>query len=61
MLEPDMLHATRRGAGMATKQDLISGLNEDWAAEWGTIIRYTHQAAKFVRPDGNRASSDVSA
>lgn len=31
---------------MATKEDLIRGLNEDLAAEWGTIIRYTYQAAK---------------
>jgi len=37
---------------MTTKQDLISGLNEDLAAEWGTIIRYTHQAAKSFGPMG---------
>ncbi|NIR46882.1 ferritin-like domain-containing protein [candidate division KSB1 bacterium] len=30
---------------MANKQELIQGLNEDLAAEWGTIIRYTYQAA----------------
>jgi bacterioferritin len=29
-----------------TKADLIRGLNEDLAAEWGTIIRYTYQAGK---------------
>lgn len=29
-----------------TKQDLIRGLNEDLAAELGTVIRYTYQAAK---------------
>ena len=26
--------------------DLIKGLNEDLAAEWGTVIRYTYQAGK---------------
>ncbi|MBN2116443.1 MAG: ferritin-like domain-containing protein [Anaerolineales bacterium] len=29
-----------------SKEDLIKGLNEDLAAEWGTIIRYTYQAGK---------------
>lgn len=29
-----------------TRQQLIDGLNEDLAAEWGTIIRYTYQSAK---------------
>jgi bacterioferritin len=29
-----------------SKQDLIKALNEDLAAEWGTIIRYTYQAGK---------------
>jgi bacterioferritin len=29
-----------------SKQDLIQGLNEDLAAEWGTIIRYTYHAGK---------------
>jgi bacterioferritin len=28
-----------------SKDELIRGLNEDLAAEWGTIIRYTYQAA----------------
>jgi bacterioferritin len=28
-----------------SKEDLIKGLNEDLAAEWGTVIRYTYQAA----------------
>ena len=28
------------------KEDLIQGLNEDLAAEWGTVIRYTYQAGK---------------
>lgn len=28
-----------------SKQELISGLNEDLAAEWGTIMRYTYQSA----------------
>jgi len=27
-----------------TKKEFIKGLNEDLAAEWGTIIRYTYQA-----------------
>lgn len=29
-----------------SKDELIRGLNEDLAAEWGTIIRYTYQAGK---------------
>ncbi|HPA17825.1 MAG TPA: ferritin-like domain-containing protein [Verrucomicrobiae bacterium] len=29
-----------------TKEDLIRGLNEDLAAELGTVIRYTYQAAR---------------
>lgn len=28
---------------MASTEQLIHGLNEDLAAEWGTIIRYTYQ------------------
>jgi bacterioferritin len=31
-----------------TKENLIRGLNEDLAAEWGTIIRYTYQASRAV-------------
>lgn len=31
---------------MQANEELIRGLNEDLAAEWGTIIRYTFQAAK---------------
>lgn len=30
---------------MSTEK-LVEGLNADLAAEWGTIIRYTHQSAK---------------
>ena len=33
---------------MATKEELIRGLNEDLAAELGTVIRYTYQAGKAV-------------
>jgi bacterioferritin len=29
-----------------SKEDLIQGMNEDLAAEWGTVIRYTYQAGK---------------
>ena len=29
-----------------SKEALIHGLDEDLAAEWGTIIRYTYQAGK---------------
>jgi bacterioferritin len=29
-----------------TKDEFIRGLNEDLAAEWGTVIRYTYQAGK---------------
>jgi bacterioferritin len=31
---------------MHTKEELIKGLNEDLAAELGTVIRYTYQAGK---------------
>jgi bacterioferritin len=31
---------------LASKQDLITGLNEDLSAEWGTVIRYIYQAGK---------------
>lgn len=29
-----------------SKEELIKGLNEDLAAEWGTVIRYTYKAGK---------------
>jgi bacterioferritin len=29
-----------------SKEDLIHGLNEDLAAEWTTVVRYTYQAGK---------------
>ena len=31
-----------------TKDQLIQGLNEDLAAEWGTILRYTYQSSKAL-------------
>ncbi|HWP92108.1 MAG TPA: ferritin-like domain-containing protein [Thermodesulfobacteriota bacterium] len=31
---------------MSKKGEFIRGLNEDLAAEWGTVIRYTYQASK---------------
>lgn len=31
---------------MNTKEELIKGLNEDLAAELGTVIRYTYQSSK---------------
>lgn len=31
---------------MSKKKEFIKGLNEDLAAEWGTVIRYTYQAGK---------------
>lgn len=31
---------------MSTKEELIKGLNEDLAAELGTVIRYTYQSSK---------------
>lgn len=31
---------------MSTKADLIDGLNQDLAAELGTVIRYAYQASK---------------
>jgi bacterioferritin len=34
--------------GTVTKEQLINGLNEDLAAEWGTIIRYTYQSSKAL-------------
>ncbi|HMJ63815.1 MAG TPA: ferritin-like domain-containing protein [Candidatus Binatia bacterium] len=33
---------------MIAQEELIRGLNEDLAAEWGTIMRYTYQAGKAV-------------
>jgi len=33
---------------MAAKEDLIKGLNEDLAAELGTVIRYTYQSSKAM-------------
>jgi bacterioferritin len=35
-------------------QELIDGLNEDLAAELGTIIRYNYQASKCFGPAGVR-------
>lgn len=37
---------------MSQKQELIKGLNEDLAAELGTIIRYTYQASKSFGVNG---------
>jgi bacterioferritin len=31
---------------MSTKETLIQGLNQDLAAEYGTVIRYTYQSGK---------------
>ena len=31
---------------MTTKTELIKGLNDDLAAEWGTVMRYTYQFGK---------------
>ena len=31
---------------MSTKEVLIQGLNEDLAAEYGTVIRYIYQSGK---------------
>jgi bacterioferritin len=31
-----------------SKEDLLKGLNEDLAAELGTVIRYTYQSSKAV-------------
>lgn len=33
---------------MSTKEDLIDGLNQDLAAELGTVIRYTYQSSKAI-------------
>jgi bacterioferritin len=33
---------------MKPNEELIHGLNEDLAAEWGTIMRYTFQSAKAI-------------
>jgi bacterioferritin len=37
----------RKGEAMS-KEELINALNEDLAAEWGTILRYTSQSSKLV-------------
>jgi bacterioferritin len=31
---------------LMSKEELIQGLNQDLAAEWGTVIRYTYQGGK---------------
>lgn len=41
-------------------QELIRHLNEDLAAEWGTIIRYTYQSSQAVGPDGERVREMLS-
>src|SRR3954468_589588 len=33
---------------MEANQELLLGLNEDLAGEWGTIMRYTFQSAQAV-------------
>jgi bacterioferritin len=33
---------------MIAKDELLRGLNEDLAAEWATIMRYTYQSGKAV-------------
>lgn len=35
-----------------SKKTLIEALNEDLAAEWGTVIRYTYHASKLAGPGG---------
>lgn len=37
---------------MASREDLIRGLNEDLSAELGTIIRYNYQAGRAEGPVG---------
>ena len=39
-----------------SKKELINGLNEDLAAELGTVIRYTYQSSKAVGFDGVKFS-----
>jgi bacterioferritin len=34
--------------GIKASRELLEGLNEDLAAEWATIMRYTFQSAKAV-------------
>jgi len=31
-----------------SREQLLQGLNEDLAAEWGTIVRYTYQSSKAL-------------
>src|SRR5262249_48771318 len=38
----------RMSRTMQANRQLIDGLNEDLAAEWGTIMRYTFQSAKAL-------------
>src|SRR6266480_1032842 len=33
---------------MKPNKELVQGLNDDLAAEWGTIMRYTFQSAKAI-------------
>ena len=48
LLEPFEFEVRRRRRTFMTKEQLIQGLNEDLAAEWGTIVRYTYQSGKAV-------------
>src|ERR1043166_8809415 len=38
--------AATSGKSNGKNSELLRGLNEDLAAEWGTIMRYTYQASK---------------
>ena len=44
----ESLHNADMKQALHANEELIQGLNEDLAAEWGTIMRYTFQAAKAV-------------
>lgn len=43
------------GRGDISKEGLIQGLNEDLAAELGTVIRYNYQASKAFGFSGTKA------
>jgi bacterioferritin len=46
MSKEGLLQGDDLAAEYVSKADLIEGLNQDLAAEWGTVIRYTYQASK---------------
>src|SRR5436190_20619784 len=47
-MKKDTMQTKTTNGAMKPSAELMQGLNEDLAAEWGTIMRYTFQSAKAV-------------